>query len=293
MKQKLLLLIVLGLAIFQGVAAEEVGEVGTTTENFEAYVGEQDTHTITLNYVTNLNLMDLANDSGQQPYGTTNSSKDDFIYILGNDSRMFSTTILDTTVSFVQGGLSVTVTMEVIYHPTTEGTHTATIYLDKQNQKSIALLELRGTSTITIGDVNGDGAVVIDDATMLIDHILGNEYENFIFINADVDGDGIITIGDLTRLIDYILGSPITRPFTFLLIGLTDGTTHEIMIDDNSTVRIAKPDLIIKSQGQIMNYSLEQIVQLRYEERIITLCNKAVSEYVNPSFSTILNTSQP
>ena len=52
-----------------------------------------------------------------------------------------------------------------------------------------------------LGDVNGDGAVGIDDVTFLIDMLLTGSSGN----NADVNGDGQVGIEDVTALIDMLL----------------------------------------------------------------------------------------
>ena len=58
-------------------------------------------------------------------------------------------------------------------------------------------------SSITAGDIDGDGKVNIDDVTALIDMLLsGNTSGN---PGADVDGDGKVNIDDLTALIDKLL----------------------------------------------------------------------------------------
>lgn len=55
------------------------------------------------------------------------------------------------------------------------------------------------------GDVNCDGYVNIADVTILIDHLLGQEGEDFKADNADTDCDGMVNISDVTVLIDYLL----------------------------------------------------------------------------------------
>ena len=58
---------------------------------------------------------------------------------------------------------------------------------------------------MTMGDVNGDGAVNVTDVTLLVNHILGNANDNFIFANADVNKDKEINITDVTALVNLIL----------------------------------------------------------------------------------------
>ncbi len=54
------------------------------------------------------------------------------------------------------------------------------------------------------GDVNGDGEVLIDDVSDLIDLLLRYVTEH---PRADVDDDGSITISDVTALVDLLLAS--------------------------------------------------------------------------------------
>ena len=56
-----------------------------------------------------------------------------------------------------------------------------------------------------LGDVNGDGAVNVTDVTIVVDYILGNENNNFIFENADLNYDEEINVTDVTALVNLIL----------------------------------------------------------------------------------------
>lgn len=55
------------------------------------------------------------------------------------------------------------------------------------------------------GDVNEDRRVSIEDATDLIDYLLGHAPKPFNIRAADIDRDNRVTIGDLTDLIDILL----------------------------------------------------------------------------------------
>ena len=59
----------------------------------------------------------------------------------------------------------------------------------------------------TSGDMNGDGIVSVSDVTLLVDHILGANNDNFIIENADINCDRIISVTDVTALVDIILGN--------------------------------------------------------------------------------------
>ena len=54
------------------------------------------------------------------------------------------------------------------------------------------------------GDVDGDGVIGIGDTIAIIDVLLGQEVDNFIYEAADCDQDGQITVADVVALIDYI-----------------------------------------------------------------------------------------
>ena len=57
------------------------------------------------------------------------------------------------------------------------------------------------------GDANGDGKVTIVDAVFVVDYILGNASDRFIFGAANVDGDSEITISDAIGIVNIILGN--------------------------------------------------------------------------------------
>ena len=56
-----------------------------------------------------------------------------------------------------------------------------------------------------LGDVNTDGFVDIDDVTILIARVLGDESQAFKLANADVNGDNYLDIDDVTVLVDFLL----------------------------------------------------------------------------------------
>lgn len=57
------------------------------------------------------------------------------------------------------------------------------------------------------GDVTGDGTIDIEDVTMLISLVLGNNVPDAVLANANVNGDGTIDIEDVTMLISMVLGT--------------------------------------------------------------------------------------
>ena len=56
-----------------------------------------------------------------------------------------------------------------------------------------------------LGDVNHSKTVDIDDVTMLITRVLGNNPEGFYEEQANCDGQGGIDVDDITALIDRVL----------------------------------------------------------------------------------------
>ncbi len=56
-----------------------------------------------------------------------------------------------------------------------------------------------------LGDPNNDGAIDVVDITMVANHILGNDPENFIFAAADVDADGTVDVNDIISIANIIL----------------------------------------------------------------------------------------
>ena len=77
-------------------------------------------------------------------------------------------------------------------------------------------------SNADLGDVNDDGDVNVTDVSMLVNHILGAEDENFNINNADVTRDGSVTITDVTALVNLILnGNSVLK----IVVNGADGIT--------------------------------------------------------------------
>lgn len=58
----------------------------------------------------------------------------------------------------------------------------------------------------TPGDVNDDGNILLNDATMIINYVLGKSQSNFNQSAADLNGDGMILLNDATMIINKIIG---------------------------------------------------------------------------------------
>ena len=60
-------------------------------------------------------------------------------------------------------------------------------------------------SSIVMGDVNGDGYVKVDDATLVLKYVVGTESLNSLQIKAaDVDRNGLVNVKDATLIQKYV-----------------------------------------------------------------------------------------
>jgi hypothetical protein len=283
MKQKLVLLIALVLALAQGAVAGD----------FTAIVGQQDSLEVTITFNPNavVRMPKQVNDSSRLGLDVV-TTLGYTVSVEGADTQMFSASILSATTSMTT--YNVIMKLRIVYSPTAEGTHQAQLRIYNQNGESKYTINVTGVAsepdepTVLPGDVNGDGLVTVADATELIDYILGNPSDGFNQTNADVDGDGEITIGDLSDLIDTILGVPDVQLYTYLIVTLSNGATQEYIIDEYSKVKIAKPFLIIEVNGVRMYFELEQTSNIRYEERMVSTKKAMMQRFYLPSFGTIL-----
>lgn len=54
-----------------------------------------------------------------------------------------------------------------------------------------------------------------------------------------------------------------------IIVTTLDGVTMEYLLDVNTKVKIAKPNLLIETEGVVLDYDLEQMAQIRYGRRLI------------------------
>jgi hypothetical protein len=54
-----------------------------------------------------------------------------------------------------------------------------------------------------------------------------------------------------------------------IIISTIDGTTMEYLINTDTKVKIMKPDLIIETEGVVLNYELEKMAQVRYGKKLV------------------------
>ncbi len=67
---------------------------------------------------------------------------------------------------------------------------------------SPVIFTLTEEAQVTMGDVDGDDQITINDAILTISATFGNEPEGFISAAADMDEDGQITINDVILIIN-------------------------------------------------------------------------------------------
>ena len=129
-----------------------------------------------------------------------------------------------------------------------------------------------GSSSVLLGDVNGDGAVNIADVTALIDLLLnGTSYYNAA---ADMNQDGSVNIADVTALIDYLLNgggkkgdvnndgqvniADVTALIDFLLNGIASINRQNADVNSDGHINIADVTALIDYllNGNISNNKL-------------------------------------
>ena len=75
------------------------------------------------------------------------------------------------------------------------------------------------------GDLNGDGAVDVEDMNICINVILGTNNDPSVKALADLTGDGSVDVGDLNEIINIILdggsSQPVTTTFTVKGVSFT------------------------------------------------------------------------
>ena len=100
--------------------------------------------------------------------------------------------------------LSATLDGEDIMPYIVDGVYVATA--DKRNAKLVVVFSGSGQGSVGLqGDVNGDGEVSVTDVGCVINYILEQIPETFIYAAADMNSDGSISVTDVGFIINYIL----------------------------------------------------------------------------------------
>lgn len=110
----------------------------------------------------------------------------------GNDGEVARITV-DVAANMSAGQYAVMVKNALIASPDA----VKTILSDTES-----LLEVDG---FLLGDANGDGTITISDAVAVVNYVLGNHSDIFVFDAANMDGDSEITISDAFAIVNIIL----------------------------------------------------------------------------------------
>ena len=130
-----------------------------------------------------------------------------------------------------------------------------------------ALIAQAADSSLSAGDINGDGTVNNKDLTRLLKHIAGEDVE-VISQFLDTNGDGTVNNKDLTRLLKHIAGEdviihPIGCIHELEAVEAVEPTCTEngnisywqcklcgdLFNDDNGTTEITTEDIVDKAKG--------------------------------------------
>ena len=82
-----------------------------------------------------------------------------------------------------------------------------TVYFDGTESAWSNIEQVTLTEHVTVGDVNCDGEVNVNDVTTLVNYILGKNPTPFDSVAADVNEDTAINVNDVTALINLILNN--------------------------------------------------------------------------------------
>ena len=78
-----------------------------------------------------------------------------------------------------------------------------------QESFTTRFVSLHYASAYTLGDVNDDGSINVNDAMAVINHIVSKStLSGANLLAADVTGDGLVNVNDAMEIINYIVGKP-------------------------------------------------------------------------------------
>ena len=77
---------------------------------------------------------------------------------------------------------------------------------DGRNLFATCEVTVKSKPSVTPGDVNGDGQVMVNDVVLAINAVLGQAPEGFILESADMNGDGQVMVNDVVLMINVVLG---------------------------------------------------------------------------------------
>lgn len=91
----------------------------------------------------------------------------------------------------------------------------------------------------TLGDVNNDGMIAIDDVVMTINAVLGNISDKFVFEAADINPDGSIMIDDVVNVINILLGISDGKEHGTQLYNTEENLNSETISYSNGVTNVA------------------------------------------------------
>ncbi|MGB4204422.1 MAG: dockerin type I domain-containing protein, partial [Bacteroidales bacterium] len=92
------------------------------------------------------------------------------------------------------------------------------------------------------GDANGDGVVTIMDVIAILNYMLGQNPQPFVFENADVNGDGQITVIDVIETLNIIL---------------SDGKTLAPVNSSDANIYLNSNNITLQSDGTLAGLQFE------------------------------------
>ena len=90
---------------------------------------------------------------------------------------------------------------------TNEGAEARVFIHEEGKLPSIVSKFVAQSQNAFLGDANNDGQIDSADIVATVNYIVGNPSSSFSFVNADVNGDGRVLIDDVTQIIQIILNN--------------------------------------------------------------------------------------
>ena len=178
--------------------------VNKQTEEFSAYVGQIVTRTGYIRFAD----AEIPTDPNQ-PVDRSNGEDDDAMLCALPGAGIYTLTIegadkLNFSARIVKMSTITNIcTVAISYVPRSCGTHEATLKVHCSNAGvPWVTIYLHGESTGTLGDLNNDGIININDLTNMINLLLTNDRSISL---ADMNDDGVFNICDVTTLINHLL----------------------------------------------------------------------------------------
>ena len=138
--------------------------------------------------------------TGTAPLSLTGSPK---VAISGANASDFAVTVQPSSPVAAGSG---TTEFTIEFNPSGAGSRTATVSIAYSADASPYTFAVRGTGSVSTGDVNDDGTINILDVRLCLDIadgvITGTASQRQ---RADVDGDGQVTLTDVQQLAQYVM----------------------------------------------------------------------------------------